>query len=81
MNHIKQVMGTSDEQMAWQLSTKAPYALHVPQQEEWTCTDLYSHQKDNVITKMGVALASKVDPSELASAKKEKSEEDAMDIF
>lgn len=81
MNHIKQVMGTSDEQMAWQLSTKAPYALHIPQQEEWTCTDLYSHQKDNVITKMGVALASKVDPSELASAKKEKSEEEAMDIF
>jgi predicted RNase H-like nuclease (RuvC/YqgF family) len=80
MNHIKQVMGTSDEQMAWQLSTKAPYALHVPQQKEWTCTDLYSHQKDNVITEMGVALASKVDPS----AKKQKSEEDneeAMDIF
>ena len=80
MNHIKQVMGTSDEQMAWQLSTKAPYALHVPEQEKWTCTDLYSHQKDNVITEMGVALASKVDPS----AKKQKSEEDneeAMDIF
>jgi hypothetical protein len=63
MNHIKQVMGTSDEQMAWQLTTKTPYALHVPQQEKWTCTDLYSHQKGSVITEMGIALASKVDPS------------------
>lgn len=84
MDHIKQVMGTSDEQMAWQLSTKTPYALHVPNQEKWTCADLYSHQKGNVITEMGVALASKVDSSvatQEAAEDGHQDNEEFMDIF
>ena len=79
MNHIKQVMGTSDEQMAWQLSTKAPYALHVPQEKKWTCTDLYSHQKGNVITEMGLALASKVEKQQAEDGNQD--HEEAMEIF
>ena len=81
MDHIKQVMGTSDEQMAWQLSTKTPYALNVPNQEKWTCADLYSHQKGNVITEMGVALASKVATQEQEADDGHQRDEEAMDIF
>ena len=81
MDHIKQVMGTSDEQMAWQLSTKAPYALNVPKQEKWTCADLYSHQKGTVITEMGVALASKVATQEKEADDGHQGDEQAMDIF
>ena len=61
MAHMKHVMQTSNEQMAWQLQDKPHYSLTVPHKEAWTCGDLYKHQKSsNVITEMGNALAKSI---------------------
>jgi len=61
MAHMKHVMQTSNEQMAWQLQDKPHYSLTVPHKEAWTCGDLYKHQtSSNVITEMGNALAKSI---------------------